>query len=219
MADLTLLGVTYENVLAELPGLTATDASQATIEEKMYNAYDLLKSGLPEFYRGMLSRVEGEYIVTSATAGQTTATLGVSGASNIKLYQTFSGSWDARTDYDKLDTAYWSESSGTITFSPGLSRNDWVVAEYDHDGTDLATCYVLQECFLQLAASLVGAKVYRETSTHEQLEGIAAMRQVADDALKEISDGVRGVPLFDDLTLYEERTPTRGATTFRINRS
>lgn len=138
-------GAVYTSVIDKYPQTVIGDyGSQANVEEAIDRACDQIANALtPAHYRA-LTQPELEMVVVRATAGQTSATLGLKPvvAGSVHLWRWQPSSFLAKPalatdDYagDSLtetDAALFSvvALTGVVTLSSGLAVNDQVYATY-----------------------------------------------------------------------------------------
>ena len=191
-------GATVDDVLRRLPGDLA-HTGHAAVEAAMDDAETRVEAALPDRYRRLLSRVDGEVIVAEATEGQLSAAIGLPAASGLTLYADFAGPYADRAAADAMDaSAYGLDVDGEIvTFSPALAEGTRVVADY---GTTLADgIRVLAETVTALAAAAVALRA--SYGRPEWADGLTA---TADARLAALADGRIAVPELDALTLYDD---------------
>lgn len=132
-----------------------SDITAADVDDTLQTAEEEVLNVLKERYRGLMRHCDGERIVRHATAGQTTATLSLSPASNVRLYK----NWDERRPWnpDAVHLAMApsefsvSASTGAVTLTSALAEGDTLIAVYDHAaGSRLRS---LREVALIFAAS------------------------------------------------------------------
>lgn len=203
MATHHFFGATCDDVRRRLPGDLA-QAAPSLVEAAMGDAEARVEAALPERYRRLLSRVEGEVIVPSASEGQLTAALGLPAARNLVLYADLAGPYPDRTAADEMPPARYqlAESGEYVTFSPALSRGTRVLADYE---TTLADGV---RVLADLVAVLAAAEVARP-ATYGRPEFAQALAREGAERLAALADGRLGVPELDALRLYDdwERTP------------
>jgi len=181
------------------------------IEEDLAWAESEVASLLPDRYRRLLARVDGEVIVRRADGGQTSATLcGVASPftaapSGVRLFLNYRGDWADRSEADAMDSADYAVDGCTVTFTGGLSEGDQVVAEYAHDLS--APPRVLTDAAIDLAA---GRAAQRAHLDHERGEvaWVAALAEQVRSRLAGLAGAQgttpRGIAEFDDLALYAD---------------
>lgn len=195
---------------------------------------EYIESRLPERYRQLLRHVDGEIIVKYASSGQTTATLGLSGATNLKLFKNYPAGflssnadislpgsdrevgyrlWSDRNVSYELSSTLYSNSSGTITFSPALTEGDTIIAEYDHtaaSSNNLLRLLVLQLAQVEFARDLhyIQAEEFRDV--YEPI--LSDVHRNLGRMYNPPDQGRLGIRQFDQLVLVEE---TRGRNNTR----
>jgi hypothetical protein len=198
MSDYACFGATVDDVLRRLPG-DLGGVSHAAVEAALSDAEARVEAALPEHYRRLLRRVEGEVIVAAATEGQLSAAIGLPAASSLVLYADLAGPYADRTAADAMDpSSYELNGDGdVVTFSPALTEGTRVVADYD---TTLADgVRVLAELVVVLAAASLARR-----ACYGQPEWLDAMVGDGDARLTAVAHGVLGLPELDALTLYED---------------
>ena len=208
-------GATTDDVLRLLSSDAARPAA-SLVEAAMHDAEARIEAALPDRYRRLLSRVEGEAIVKAATEGQAEAEIGLPAASGLVLYADLACPYPDRSAADAMDPASYEldEAGEKVAFSPPLSRGTRVAADY---ATTLAKgLRVLAGLAAELAAAaLARPGVYARPEVAESLARSAA------EGTSALADGRLGVPELDDLTLYDdwERAPRRGIRAGELVRS
>lgn len=191
-------GATVDDVLRRLPGDLA-HTGHATVEAAMDDAETRVEAALPDRYRRLLSRVDGEVIIAEATEGQLSAAIGLPAASGLTAYADYTGPYADRTAADAMDdSAYDLDVDGEIvTFSPALGEGTRVVADY---GTTLADgIRVLAEAVAALAAAAIAQR-----ACYGRPEWAGGLAADADARLAALADGRIAIPELDALTLYED---------------
>ena len=214
MPSYNFFGATVDDVRRRLPGDLA-HVSLGSVEAAMEGAEARVEAALPDRYRRLLSRVEGEVLVGAATEGQLSAALALPAASGLALYADFTGPYADRAAADAMDAAAYEldEEGEIVTFSPALTEGTRVAADYD---TTLAGgARVLAD----LVAALAAAELARTAcyAKPEWAEGLAAD---ANARLAALADGRTGVPELDRVRLADdwERT-VRGTRVGHLERS
>jgi hypothetical protein len=223
MADVSIWGVSYTLVRAMCPGLSSTDAPQATIEDCIKRAYSFIQSHVPYKYRQLLTHVPGEYF-SRCTSGQKTFTLGLSKASSTGLL-VWINPYVSKAQLkraDALDTTQWSLTLQVLTLTTGVSEDDRVVVEYDHDGTGLVPSSdtsdrTLYDMLIKRSAYELGALKYQEVGGGELPAYVTTYQTEVDGWLEQVQQGVAGIPMLDDIVLYEDwEGPSRGIYTIGL---
>lgn len=196
-------GATAADILRRLPG-EAGPLAPSLVEAAMEDAEARIEAAMPERYRRLLSRVEGEVIVQHAASGQLTAPIGLPAASNLALYANLRGPYpDRSAAFAMPEDAYQLNETGEYAvFSPGLRAGTRVVADYD---TSLAGgIRVLAELLAELAAADLARVAVRGAS-----QEVAARLAAAESRLDALAAGRLGIPELDALRLYDdtERSP------------
>jgi hypothetical protein len=214
MSSYSFFGATVDDVLRRLPGDLAK-ADPSLVEAAMDDAEARIEAALPERYRRMLRRVEGEALVEAATDGQLSAPVGLPAASGLALYADYRGPYADRSPADALDpSAYELDEDGEIvTFSPALSKGTQVLADYD---TSLAGGI---RVLADLLAALAAAELAR-TAAYGRPDWVEGLAREATERLAALADARLGVPELDALRLIEdwERT-VRGTRVGYLERS
>lgn len=196
-------GATADDVLRRLPG-EMNHGEPSLIEAALADAEARVEAALPERYRRLLRRVEGEIIVPAAAEGQLTAAVGLPQASGLALYADYAGPYPDRTIADAMDpAAYRLDDSGEfVVFDPGLRAGTRVVADY---GTSLSGG---SRSLAELVSALAAAALAR-VAGYGRPEWVESLARDAADRLDALADGRIGVPDLDALRLYDdwERAP------------
>lgn len=189
---------------APVSGDAANDGP-AVAEAAMGQAEARVEARLPDRYRRLLRRVEGDVVVPAATEGQLTAVISLPAASGLALYADYAGPYADRTPADAMDaSAYGLNDDGDIiTFSPALVEGTRIVADYGHTLSE--GIGVLAD----LVAELAAARLARFVLGH-QPEWVESLAADAADHLAAVADGRCGIPELDTIQLYDdwERTAT-----------
>jgi len=166
---------------------------------ELVRAESFVVSKLPERYRGLIDRVVGEVVVGCAEEGQSTAVLGLTPAGTVRLYRNVEGLVEDLGPDDEM-AGGWSLEGRTITFSPGLTRGERVLASYEVTELELP---VLGTLLMDLATYRVGRKLVGmfERATPEWL---VSFRDRGEGTLEEIFSRGRGIPELDGLRLWED---------------
>lgn len=187
MSRFNRFGATYDKVVAMYPGSVLADydgggaSGQTRIEEVLDRiTREVAAAFTPEVYR-QLTQVDAEEVVRYATAGQTTATLGLAPvvAGTVHLWQypnpeAMSGdsgyagfSVDyyrkPRKGYNELSGYSVTAATGAVTAITALSLGDRLYATYDvdTDNASISMPSVADLVYLGTAAE-VGARLYSE---------------------------------------------------------
>lgn len=218
------LGVTYTDIRKKLnPGNdpsgflgSASGVSSDDVTTSILEAEEILLARLPQRYVALLNKVDGEYLFGGADSPggakgdgtETTATLGLFPASNLKLYRNFSGNWSERQPVHRMtvttDYTFVAET-GVITLTAALVQGDTLIAEYDH--TALSKCNALRGLLKNLVAAEWARRLYPDD---EQFERYTEWETQAYSDLKRMratGDDRVGILMFDRLDLVHE---TRG---------
>lgn len=177
------------------------DMTEADCLEVVETMEDRVLGLIPEKYRSLMRRVEGEVLIESATEGQASAVLGLSPvtAGTLHLYVNFGSvrSWFERRAEDRLDADLFSlnATTGEVTFTEGLHRGDVVFADYDH--TAAATKFRwLKECAKSFAAVEISRRYgyFSTASGFERFEQWEAGTNIAlRDLARSENPGVDGI--------------------------
>lgn len=198
MASYNFFGATADDVLRRLPGDMA-GTSHSAVEAAMADAETRVEAALPDRYRRLLSRVEGEVAVAEATEGQLSAALALPAASNLVLYADYTGLYADRKAADAMDASAYAlgEGGGTVTFSPGLNEGTRIVADYDTTLSDGVPA-------LASLVALLAAATLARRACYGRPEWAESLAAEADARLAALADGRTAVPTFDAIALYED---------------
>ena len=214
MSNHNFFGATPDDVLRRLAGSGAT-LTISQVEAAMDDAEARIEATLPDRYRRLLSRVEGEVIVRAATDGQAEAALGLPAASGLVLYADLACPYPDRSTADEMPPSAYTldEAGATVLFSPPLSRGTRVVADYD---TTLANGLRI---LADMLAAIAAAELAR-VACFGRPEWVEHLSVNAADRLAALADGSLAVPELDQLVLYDdwERSP-RGVRCGQLVRS
>jgi len=227
------LGITHTDILQKLRGVVLEDCSrtgteaagQTALETHIKTAYAKVKSRLPSRYRRMLYKCPGELFANCA-AGTTQFTLSLSNATDgtVLVYQNFSRAWNTRTRADALTSDEVSLSGQVVTLSSSVADGDRIVIEYDYDGTCLSPSaaeddWALWLCVANLAAFYAGREAFQWLADGEIPEYIDDYKTDAMEWLEAIQSQDAGIPILDDVVLYEDwDVPARGARSIHLRR-
>jgi len=176
------------------------DNGPECIRRELVRAESFVTSKLPERYRRLIDRVEGEVIVDSAQEGQDSATLGLATAGNVKLYKNFAGILNELGPEDELPDTAWSRDGQNITFDPALVEGDRVLASYD---VAIGTVCILRTLLTDLATFRVGRSLVGQFDRVTP-EWLLSFRDRGEKRLEEVFSTGRGIGEFDGLKLYED---------------
>ncbi|MBM4036549.1 MAG: hypothetical protein FJ291_32835 [Planctomycetes bacterium] len=214
MSSHNSFGATADDVLRRLVGSGAT-LSISQVEAAMADAEARVEAALPERYRRLLSRVEGEAIVPAATDGQEEAAIGLPAAAHLVLYADLACAYPDRSAADAMPpSAYTLDEAGEkVAFSPPLSRGTRVVADYE-------TTFAGGSRILADTLAAIAAADLLLAHCHGQPDKVERALRSAADRLAALADGSLGVPELDGLALYDdwERAP-RGLRCGQLVRS
>jgi len=117
-----------QDVRRRLPNDLSVPAS--SIDIALCDAESRVESILPDRYRKLLTRVEGEVLVFCACEGQLSEGVSLPAASNMVLFANLSGLYADRRVADEMDSSAWTldEHGEIVTFSPGLAWGTRIVA-------------------------------------------------------------------------------------------
>lgn len=179
---------------------TLVDDGPECIRRELVRAESFVVSKLPERYRKLLGRVDGEIIVRRAEGGQDSALLGLATASSVKLYKNFTGILNELGPENELPAGLWTREGQTITFDPALIEGDRVMASYD---VAVGAIGILQTLVVDLATFRVGRRLVGQ---FEQVtpEWLLSFRDRGEETIEEIFSSARGVSELDELDLYED---------------
>ncbi len=203
MSSYHFFGATADDVLRRLAGSGAS-LSVSQVEAAMHDAEARVEAALPDRYRRLLSRVEGEVIVRAASEGQAEATIGLPAAAGLVLYADLACPYPDRSAADEMPPSAYTldEADEKVAFSPPLARGTRVVADYD---TTLAGG---SRILADMLAAVAAAELAR-VGCFGRPEWVEQMSRNATDRLAALADGSLAVPELDGLTLYDdwERAP------------
>jgi hypothetical protein len=207
MSQYAFFGASVDDVRRRLPGDLALGGASA-IEAALGDAEARVEAALPNRYRQLLRRVEGEVLVPAAAEGQLSAAVGLPAASGLVLYPDFVGPYANRSPADAMDpSTYTLDDAGElVTFSPALARGTRILADYD---TTLAGG---SRALADLAAALAAAQLAR-AACFGRPELAETLARDADARLAALADGRAGVPELDALRFVEDVEPTPRGTT------
>ena len=198
MSSYSFFGATADAVLRRLPG-DLSHAGASLVEAALADAEARVEAALPDRYRRLLRRVEGEVIVPAASVGQLSAAIGLPAASNLVLYADYVGPYADRSPADAMAPSTYALDEGgeIVTFSPALAEGTRILADYD---TTLAGgCRVLAD----LVATLAAAQLAR-TAGYGRPEWVEGLAREAAERLAALAEGRIGVPELDALRLAED---------------
>ena len=176
------------------------DNGPELIWRELVRAESFVVSKLPERYRRLLERVEGEIVVRCATAGQREAVLGLGVARNVRLYRNFEGMLEDLGRGAEMGGGSWSVEGQAVSFDPGLCEGDRVLASYD---VSVERLCILQTLVVDLATYRVGRRLLGQFSKVSP-EWLLSFRERGEEVLEEIFSSGRGVAELDGLVLYED---------------
>lgn len=220
------LGTAYTDILQKLRGTAVADyaeagtsaAGQTAIETHLKRAWSRVKAQMPSKYSRMLEHVPGE-VFRRCSSSQTQFTLSLSNAtdnSNLLVYVDYNRSWDDRHRDDAQDSTDVSIAGQVVTLATGVAKDSWVVIEYDWDGADLSPSadgddYMLKDLVLNIAAFTAGRELFQRTDDGDILAYVQSYGDEASEQLEAVQSGTYGIPLLDNVTLYEDwDLPRRG---------
>jgi hypothetical protein len=192
--------VTLEDPLSAAPvSGDMVNSGPSTILAALDDAQARVEAHLPDRYRRMLTRVEGELIVPQAEPSQSQATLALGPATTLVLYDNYRGQYADRSPDDAMGTSTYSlDADGvTVHFSPPLAAGARIAADYEHELTDGVG--VLAD----LVAELAAARLARFVLGH-QPDFVQALLAEADQRLDALAAGRTAVPELDAVRLYED---------------
>lgn len=243
------LGLTSDDVASDLnplaeAGLFSVGTAQgqiatALIEQRLAEVDEWILSTLPERYRRMARRVEGEMAVTYATAGQTQFSLALAPvtagtlalfldwqkpqwsdpaspdvAGGVRPWYTF-GTADSKPYARRTPADAIPSSDYTLTAATGVVVMDAPLAEgcnitADYDHTGFTACHFLR----RLALDLVGARLTKAIPdiTVDAFNNADKQEATAKAVLLQIADATIGIDLLDRISLlpdYETRAQSR----------
>jgi len=195
-----------EDFSAVPPAGCVVDNGPEFVRRELVRAEGFVVSKLPDRYRGLLRRVEGEVIVRRASDGQDAAVLGLTPSGGVRLYLNFEGMLSELEPGDELDEARWSVDGRTLSFEPGLREGDRVLASYD---VGVCSGGILQSLVVDLAVFRVGRRLVG-VSDRVTAEWLMLFRDRGERVVEQIFSSGCGVPELDDLVLWEDWVRSRG---------
>lgn len=204
--------------------------TEAAVDEIIAEQEDEIADMLPEKYRKLLRHVEGERIVADATAGQTTANLGLFPATSgsLVLYKDFGGQsampqgggpigstayqYRNRSQAMTVTTDYSiNYTTGAIVLVTALSAGQRIFGDYEHAAA--YKCKSLRFVVKNMAAAEIGRELpFNSDQREEAFAKFDQWEQRANRVLEKMwgVDGVfKGIDLFDKLDLVEETRISR----------
>jgi len=208
-------------------GTASTDqVTTAQFTQALANATNEITSAIPERYRNLLTKVDGEILEKYADGGETVYTLSLSTATaaSIKLYKNYgpselsslyarlgltvdptstnvaySKSWKDRNAADTLTvTDDYSVDGQTITMVDEMTEGDTLYADYDHVLATVPAIIQTVAGLLTAGYCYITAFNLDDPSDTEYMQNFFTNgRQI----LQEIRDGKRSIPEFDDIDL------------------
>lgn len=163
-----IFGVTAEEVKKKLVPFASGDATFDISDDEdadmteddclavVATQEDRVLSMLPDRYRALMTRVDGEIAVKSAAGGQMTckASLLPVVEGTLQVFKNFprSRAWVDRRDGDAMASEEYSlnEETGMITFAEALNEGDVIELVYEHEAAAGLTW--LRECVIAFAA-------------------------------------------------------------------
>lgn len=231
------------NPLAEaglfVVGAGSGEIASSLVEDTIAQHDEMVLSVLPEKYRRMARKVEGETVVEYATAGQSSFTCGLvpvtagtlflyvdwgtggvgtggsgQGAGGRDWYQFDPGRdvpYAHRTPADALgSTAYTlTPSTGSVALTDPLAEGQKIYADYEH--TAMTGCKFLRKIALDLIAADLTKRL--PSVTVEVWNSADRDEATAKALLLQIVEGNAGIDTFDNLKLvadYETRAERSG---------
>lgn len=234
MPDLSILGATYLDVLKYLRNVDLSDcaeagtdeAGQAEIERQMKAAWSDIKRRIPSKYREMLTACPGE-LFARLTSGAQTFTLTMDDATEASVfpYHNLRRPWSTRSPADRLNADQYEVTGQTLAIGSGIvGDGDWIVAEYEHNGSVLYPTededdYTLQEQMVKLAAFKVAWTLFIQVEGGEVPEMYLAYRDDIATWIEGLHDGIEGIPVLDNVDLYEDwSAPKSGLGVVKVTR-
>lgn len=177
------------------------DLTEAEVLSILNTAEDRALTRLSPRYRRLLRRVEAEFIVRHAEAGQTTFQTGLAPISNLKLYKNYGfirRGWNARRPSDELSPSVYSVNltTGVVTLATPLQDGETILGEYDHQAA--GQILVLRDAVLTLAAVEISRRL-RFTSA----DGVEVFSDWETSAFADLTRG-QSYDLLDNLELAFE---------------
>lgn len=179
------------------------DMEEAVALEYLRTAEDRVLGRIPNRYRQLVRRVDGEVLVRRAGGGETAAQTGLSPISRLELYRNWvAGSWDDRDRNEALvdGTDYTvAESTGAITLLQPLARGDRLWAAYDHAAG--AQFRMLRDVATRLAAVAVA----RDWKFFDSSDGAESFERMESGAYLDL-ENMQGIDAIDRLDLVVHLT-------------
>jgi hypothetical protein len=144
-------------------GPTGDITEAVAVDDILTPAENRVLMRLPSRQRSLCTHVDGERIVTNATAGDTGPfTFGLTPVSKVKLWLNFprDATWGDRSAVATIPAADYTISVGkdSVTLATALEAGDNIIAEYDHTAAATALSE-LRDIALTLAAVELARRV------------------------------------------------------------
>lgn len=173
-------------------------------DEILMMAEEQVLDRLDHRYRDLLSAVDGEYVVLSASGGETEVVLGLKPVvdGSVKIYVNYfdeNRGWNRRNSTHALPVSDYSvnTTTGVVTLGTPLSEDDTVIAEYEH--TAGHGMRGLRENVKAIAA----AEVARRQAYFQTAEGWDRFDAWETSAWQNVNR-MAGIGVIDKLKLVEE---------------
>lgn len=179
------------------------DMTPAVAMEYLETAEDRVLGRIPNRYRQLVRRVDGEVLVRRAGGGETAFSTGLAPISGLELYLNWrAGSWDDRDRNDAIVQGVdytVVESTGAITLAAPLKRGDRLWAAYNHAAG--AKFKMLRD----VAARLAAVAVARDWKFFESADGPEAFERMESGAYLDL-ENMQGIDAIDRLDLVVHLT-------------
>ena len=191
--------------LMAIGNASSDDATSAQFTQALNDATAEINASLPERYRKMLSRVEGEFMTRYALGTETTFTASIGNVTTGTLYLYLNFPTDKlfseRTPEDRMLSTEYSVSTNTITMTSAVPRGSTLIAEYYHS---LATVPAIIQT---IATALTSGYLYGAITNRSQPSDTDYQQMFMTEGrtlLKQIRDGETGIYEFDQVDLWDD---------------
>lgn len=212
-----LTGITHDDIRIKLNPTNEPDGflgsasavTHADVDNTILEWEDTIFSRLPARYKRLLTRVDGEVLTKYATGSETTFTLSLLTASNLKLYVNLACPWDGRCYADEWPTTNYSYvgATGVITPTGTLAQGSTLIAEYDHTG--LGGSKLLRRLVQDLVAVEWARRLYSDEGIWERIQGWESQAYTDIGRMFRNDEGRLGIRLFDNIELINPTTMNR----------
>ncbi len=193
-------------------------------------AESIVLSRIPERYRELCRRVDGEILTEYAVPNTTTYQLGLYPATQLIIYRNYPAdmAWSARTYANRtVSPEAWSGSTtltatdiygttwtftpatGALTCSQALNQGDTLIVEYNH--TSGAALRQLRHIALGLAAAEWGKRLPSTDANYARYASWETQCYSDLKRMREKGDGKLSIDELDSLNLVHETRSSRGA--------